>query len=301
MLSNRCLIEEALREHLPLSSRPGTQRLNEAITYSVFPGGKRIRPALALIAAKLVSDDITGALPAACAVEFLHTSSIIFDDLPSMDDADIRRGCPALHIAFGEDVAMLAALSLLNQSYALLACASSRSEIMVRLITEAASAIGSNGMIGGQAADLELGSGCGSVEAFATRNLKTTALMRLTMIAGAMACGANIDDCSALSLYGECLGAAYQIRDDILDETGESRITGKPAKQDARHLRSNFLCELGMEGAYNLAASFIEQGKAAISDRFGIREKVILLTDTADLIMSGFDKADALVNTARSA
>lgn len=300
--SYRGLIEDTLRTYLPLSSRSGAQRLNEAIEYAVFPGGKRIRPALTLIATSLTGNDLTRALPAACGIEFLHTSSIILDDLPSMDDAGLRRGRHALHLVFGEDTALLAALSLLNRSYALFALSareSENSDAIKRLIEEASRAIGSDGMIGGQAADLELRAENSSVESLATRNLKTTALMRLTMIAGAIACGGQEEDISALAIFGDCLGAAYQIHDDLIDEIYESDVTGKTARQDARHLRSNFASELGVEGANNLALSLIEQGKSAIIDRFESREEAALLINAADMIVSGFCTTDFLVNTAR--
>src|SRR5215813_12984430 len=114
-------IEAALDGFLPLSSQSHARRLNEALRYAVFPGGKRWRPLLTLLGAELVEVSTGDAMPAACAMEFLHTSSIIFDDLPAMDDADLRRGVPALHRVYGEGVAVLAALALLNESYGLLA------------------------------------------------------------------------------------------------------------------------------------------------------------------------------------
>jgi geranylgeranyl diphosphate synthase type II len=304
IISHRRLIEDALRKYLPLSSQPGASRLNEAIEYAIFPGGKRIRPVLTLIAAKLASGNIERALPAACAMEFLHTSSLILDDLPSMDDADLRRSRPSLHLAFGEDMALLAALTLLNQSYSLLirsACQCVDSNAVELLIQETTCAIGSDGMIGGQVADLEFRADRGLAESLATRNLKTTSLMRLTMIAGAIVCAARAEEISALGLFGQCLGAAYQIMDDLFDGICESDTTGKTAGQDARHLRSNFVSEFGIEYAHSLASGFIEQGKAAIANKFEGREEVGLLTDAADLILSGFNMSEILASVARSA
>ena len=143
----RELIEDALQDFLPLSRLESAARLNDAIHYAVFPGGKRMRPLLTLLGARIAGVPLDDALPAACAVEFLHTSSLIFDDLPSMDDAALRRGSATLHLVFGEDIALLAALALLNQAYALFGSNTC-------LLAEAVACIGSNGMIGGQALDL---------------------------------------------------------------------------------------------------------------------------------------------------
>jgi geranylgeranyl diphosphate synthase type II len=278
-------LEAALELWLPLSERAGAEPLNRALRYAVFPGGKRLRPMLTLMATKLVAGDLSKALPAACAIEFLHTSSLILDDLPAMDDADLRRGRPATHLIFGESVALLAALALFNQSYALLARAASDGQTATKLIAEAARCIGANGMIGGQAVDLAPRAVKIGAEASASRNLKTTALMRLTMIAGAIASGADEADLSALSRFGECLGAAYQVCDDLLDELSASELTGKTARQDARHLRPTSVAELGVEGARRLAMSLAEESKAVISERFGLRHEASLLIDVVNLVM----------------
>ena len=146
-------IEVALESNLPISSQPHASRLNEAIRYAIFPGGKRWRPMFSLLGAELIGADPSLALPAACAMEYLHTSSIIFDDLPAMDDANLRRGREALHLVYGESMALLTALALFNQSYELLVrTVSEKGEPVagVRLVTEAVRCIGSDGMIGGQ-------------------------------------------------------------------------------------------------------------------------------------------------------
>src|SRR5262245_58264083 len=237
------MIEAALEQSLPLSARHGAERLNEALRAAVFPGGKRWRPILTLLGTMTAGGSAQSALPIACAIEFLHTSSLILDDLPAMDDAQMRRGRAALHLLYGEGFALLAALALLNQAYALLARAGTE-----RLIAESARCIGTDGMIGGQAADLDIRASGGNSHALASRQLKTTALARLTIIAGAVADGADERDVAALARYGECLGAAYQICDDLLDELGESATIGKNVGQDARHLRPTFTAQLGAEG-----------------------------------------------------
>lgn len=285
------MIESALERWLPLSTKPGADRFNQAVRYAVFPGGKRLRPMLTLIGAKLPGGDLQHALPAACAMEFLHTSSLILDDLPAMDDADMRRGRPAVHLVHGESTAMLAALALLNQSYALLAHSTRHnSKLAQPLIAEAAACIGADGMIGGQAIDLELRSATVGQEALTNRNLKTTALMRLTMTAGALSCGATEAEVSALAQYGENLGAAYQVCDDLLDELGETELIGKPARQDERHLRPSFVAELGVEGAYDLAMSLAEGGKTAITRQFGFRHESLLLMDAVEFVIRDVEK-----------
>jgi geranylgeranyl diphosphate synthase type II len=202
-----------------------------------------------------------------------------------MDDADLRRGIPSLHRVFGESVALLTGLALLNQSYALLARAARGRGDCQSLIEETANCIGPDGMIGGQTVDLALrGAGHGP-DSLYSRNLKTTALMRLTMRAGAVAGAADEDDAAALADFGESLGMAYQICDDLLDEFGASDELGKPVKQDSRHRRSNHVSELGVEGARRLAASLIEEGKQTLRKRFGARREVDLLSDAAEMIL----------------
>jgi geranylgeranyl diphosphate synthase type II len=211
--------------------------------------------------------------------------------MPSMDDAGLRRNRAALHLVYGEAVATLAALALLNRAYALFGAIGSR------LILEATRAIGEEGMIGGQAADLELGIEGGARDGLRSRSLKTTALMSLTMSAGAIACDAAEIDISALAEFGERLGAAYQVRDDLLDEFGDSCLTGKPMKQDARHLRRSFVAELGIEGANRFALTLIEQGKSSITGRFGDRREARLLLEAADMIAGGLDRIKTMSHT----
>ena len=287
------MIEAALEQSLPLSARHGVERLNEALRAAVFPGGKRWRPILTLLGTMTAGGSAQSALPIACAIEFLHTSSLILDDLPAMDDAQLRRGRAALHLIYGEDLALLTALALLNQAYALLARAETG-----RLTAEAARCIGTDGMIGGQAADLDIRASRGNSHALASRQLKTTALARLTISAGAIASGADEQDVAALARYGECIGAAYQICDDLLDELGESATIGKNVGQDARHLRPTFTAQFGADGARRLALDFLAEGKQALRERFGERRTASLLIEAADLVISGAGPLRTLTNVA---
>ncbi|HEX8354526.1 MAG TPA: polyprenyl synthetase family protein [Pyrinomonadaceae bacterium] len=286
--SRRGTVEEALWRGLPFSSLPRAGRLNEALEYAVFPGGKRLRPALSLLASELAGATREQGLAAACAVEFLHSSSLILDDLPSMDDAGLRRKRPALHLVYGEGVAVLAAVALLNQSYSLLADAArgrKGSGSCVSLVREAARCVGSDGMAGGQAVDLLTRAGDADAQALACRELKTVALMRLMMTAGALAVGAGAGDTRSLADFGECFGRAYQLCDDVQDETQACETTGKPARQDARHLRASAVVGLGTDGARELARKLVTRGVARLYEQFGARDEVMLLADAAYLVL----------------
>jgi geranylgeranyl diphosphate synthase type II len=296
--AHRRELDDALRARLPVSALAGARRLNDALDYALFPGGKRLRPALALLAADLAGAARAQGLLVACAVEYLHSSSLILDDLPAMDDADVRRNRRALHLVFGEGVAVLAAVALLNQGYALLAEAARRGaqpDATAALLHEAALCVGADGMVGGQAVDLEMRAGCTDNTALAGRDLKTVALMRLMMTAGAHACGAADEDARALAHFGECFGRAYQMCDDILDELGASDLLGKPARQDARHWRANAVGQFGIDGARRLAAELVERGTARLATRFGPRREVRLLAQAAASVLH---RTDALAVSA---
>jgi len=229
------LIESALLAHLPQCRHPGAKPLDDALRYAVSSGGKRLRPILTIMGARIFDADPRRVLGAACAVEFIHTSSLIFDDLPCMDDAEIRRGVPVLHNVYGEEVALLAGIALLNQSYAIFGQ-------VPALIHEATQCIGVEGMIGGQALDLTPYDGDDEAllkrsKNLAERNRKTSAMMRLALIAGALALGVPPEEAEPLGIAGQCLGQAYQIGDDLLDARRSSHATGKTTGQDRRHGR----------------------------------------------------------------
>jgi geranylgeranyl diphosphate synthase, type II len=289
-------VEAALRAHLPVSRLPAARRLNEALRYALFPGGKRLRPALSLLASRLVGLPRAEALAIACALEFLHSSSLIIDDLPGMDDAYLRRNRRTLHLVFGEGTAMLAALALLNQSYALLAEAARSCAVagaVETLVSETARVVGAEGMIGGQAIDLELRAGCTDAAALEGRDLKTVALMRLMMTAGALACGAGKEEIRALVEFGECFGRAYQVCDDLLDETHDSYLSGKTVGQDERHGRASAVKALGTQGARRMARELIERGTRAFHARFDQSIEAELLTDAAYYLINRLPEGEA--------
>lgn len=260
----RGAIEAALRDALPVSRLDGAARFNAAVEYAVFPGGRRLRPALAMLAAEVCGGKSANARRVACAVEFLHAASLVFDDMPCMDDAAVRRGGAAVHIAFGADLATLAALALMNQAYLLFSLESPR------LVPLAVQEIGADGMIGGQAVDLE------GVPA-RSRLEKTTALTRLTMAAGAIAARARAPEVRVLRSFGHALGEAYQILDDVADAFASESLLGKTAGQDARHGRDSAVVQWGPEGARDRATGIMEQACAELRRHFGRSEPVRLL------------------------
>jgi geranylgeranyl pyrophosphate synthase len=288
------LIEDALGHYLPRSRHMEVGPFNDALNDAVFPGGKRLRPMLTLMGAAAAGVDAYTVLPAAAAMEYLHSSSLILDDMPAMDDADLRRGRATLHRVYGEGMTMLVALALLNQSYALLAQAASRSgdaATIEQVMHETTAAIGADGMIGGQAADIEVATRHNGVANLTTRNLKTTALMRLTMTAGALIGGAPRHHIEALARYGEALGCAYQVYDDLLDAQGETTTLGKTTRQDARHQRPSFVAELGVAGARDLTVNLIAQAKSTVSECFGASAATKLLDAAANHIFCGIGQA----------
>ncbi|NBO64496.1 MAG: polyprenyl synthetase family protein [Acidobacteria bacterium] len=290
---HRGSIETALESYLPVSRQQHASRLNDALRYAIFPGGKRWRPILTQLGTELIGADPDRTLPAATAMEYLHTSSMIFDDLPSMDDAGLRRGRESLHLVYGESLALLTALSLFNQSYALLArCGSTNGcpESGIVLVEQAVICIGGDGMIGGQVVDLALKGTGQHPDSLASRNLKTTALLRLTMIAGAASCGATQSELEPLARFGEALGMAYQICDDLLDELLTTEDLGKPAQQDSRHFRSSHVTEIGIDEAHKLATSLVEKALVDLATTFSGRPPLDLISDATRLILGGMGK-----------
>jgi len=232
-------LEAALRERLPLSRFPAASALNDALAYAAFPGGKRLRPMATLLVGDCLGVQSSSALlRAACAMEYLHTSSLIFDDLPAMDDASARRERPPLHRVYGEGIALLAALAFLNQSYRLMAESVREEPPQTRdlLFEELCHCIGSDGMIGGQSIDISL-RGASSISDRQDCNFKTTSLTRLMLSAGAIVCHAPTEQVRALAEFGHQVGATYQQLDDWMDEEADARSEGRPAHVHAEERR----------------------------------------------------------------
>lgn len=271
------LIEWALQAELPAATHEGSASLNEAIHYAVFPGGKRLRPIMVLLAAEICGARPETALPVACAIEFLHAASLIFDDLPAMDDAETRRGRKTVHAVFGEGIALLAALALLNQSYAIFGR-------LPALFPTAIREIGVGGMIGGQAIDLH-----GTFER--SRVEKTTALTRLAMAAGAASAGAKARDTEELIAFGDMLGEAYQICDDIMDALATDIQCGKTTGQDQRHNRGSLMTQLGQRGACERVRTLVEGGNARLRGWFGSPRSFLMEEFARTIVASGVSMA----------
>ena len=218
------IVDRTLREYLPLDE--AKTKLHQSIVYSIHPGGKRLRPILCLAASELICGNHKNVLPAACALEMIHTYSIIHDDLPSMDDDDTRRGKPANHRVFGEAVATLAGDALLTDAFSLmtekLLEEGISPELVLRVISVISEAAGSRGMVLGQTLDLEMDGGehLSANEISNTYLMKTAKMIEASVISGAMLAGAEDGEILKLKSYSEKIGVAFQIKDDILDITG---------------------------------------------------------------------------------
>ncbi len=235
--------------------------LVEAMAYSLFAGGKRLRPALAFGACELICGDDAPALPAACAIEMIHTYSLIHDDLPAMDDDDLRRGMPTCHVKFGEATAILAGDTLMTMAFDVLADAG-RTDV----IREVARASGVNGMAGGQILDLEAEENPVDLAGLqAIHRAKTGALIRCSVRTGAMLGGADAAQLDALTRYGEAIGLAFQIADDVLDIVGVEADIGKPVGSDAKSHKVTYPVLVGIDESRRLANEAIDEAIDALA------------------------------------
>jgi len=247
-------LEAALDKLLPPeTAEPPT--IHKAMRYSIFAGGKRIRPVLCLEAARAVADPPAATIAAACSLELIHTYSLIHDDLPALDNDDYRRGKLTNHKVFGDAMAILAGDALLTLAFQVLAELDLAAEDKARLIAELATASGTvGGMIGGQVADLE-GEGKPPEAALleTIHRAKTGALLRASLRLGAICAGATAAQYEALSCYGEHIGLAFQIVDDILDVEESSEHLGKTAGKDAQQHKITFPAVYGLETSRRMA------------------------------------------------
>ncbi len=277
-------VEGALERWLP---QPGDRppKVHEAMRYSVFAGGKRLRPLLALLACEAVGGDTEDAMPAAVALEMIHTYSLIHDDLPAMDDDDYRRGQPTCHRVYGEAIAILAGDALLTHAFLVLADpAAGRVPPARRLqiMAEIAEAAGSRGMVGGQAMDiLSEGHEIDHPTLLYLHTHKTGALIRASVRAGAIAGGADGEALQALTRYGERIGLAFQIVDDILDIEGVTDEMGKTTGSDQRRKKATYPALMGLEESRRQAAHLLQEAKDALRP---LGEKGAVLAALADFI-----------------
>jgi geranylgeranyl diphosphate synthase type II len=268
-LKQRCqLVDQALEGLLPAASELPAS-LHGAMRYSVFAGGKRLRPVLMLAACETVGGDLNNALAAACAMEMIHTYSLIHDDLPAMDDDDFRRGNPTSHKVYGEATAILAGDALLTEAFILLAREQQFPDPAVRLrvIQEIAHASGSHGMVGGQVVDMESEgkSEIGLAMLSYIHTHKTGALIRASVRAGALLGGATDDSLAALTRYGDAIGLAFQIADDILDVEGTTEQLGKDAGSDQARGKATYPALVGLEASKARAQELVQMALEALS------------------------------------
>ena len=258
---DRLAVDAQLEKLMPAeNTEPNT--IHTAMRYSVFAGGKRIRPILCLEAARVFQPDVAAALYPGCAIEFIHTYSLIHDDLPALDNDDLRRGKPTCHKKFGEATAILAGDALLTLAFETIAVASVSPERRVAMVTEIASAAGTvNGMVGGQVADLEAeGKPVGPEMLEYIHRSKTAALIRASITAGALCMGAPPEDVARLRRFGETIGWAFQVTDDILDVEESSQALGKTAGKDLAQQKATYPSVFGLERSHQIAKELAGKG-----------------------------------------
>jgi len=262
------LVDRALIRYLP-EQEESPSTLNQAMRYGLFSGGKRIRPILALASGEAVGAPIARVMPFACALEMIHSYSLIHDDLPAMDNDDLRRGKPTNHIVFGEGMAILAGDGLLTEAFRVMADAALRrgqdQSAALRALREITIGAGAIGMVGGQVADLEAENKKPTralVEYIHVR--KTAALIRAAVRAGALVGGAQPKQFTRLNRYGGSIGLAFQIADDILDVEGSTDRTGKREGRDAELRKVTYPTAVGMAKAKARAQELLDEALHAI-------------------------------------
>ena len=284
LAARRREVEASLERWVPATGRD-PEFVWQAMRYSLLAGGKRLRPMLALAAAEAVAqrdrrneDDTRQlALPVACALELIHTYSLVHDDLPAMDDDVLRRGRPTAHVVYGEGLAILAGDALLTEAFALLAREPDHSvlpaDVAARKIAAigiVAAAAGACGMVGGQAIDLRAATpGTSSLDADTLKDMharKTGALIRASVTAGAVMAGADTASLEGVEAYGSQVGLAFQIVDDILDVEGASADLGKTAGKDAAAGKPTYVALYGLDGSRQLAAECVDRALRALTD-----------------------------------
>ncbi|MDD6485065.1 MAG: polyprenyl synthetase family protein [Clostridiales bacterium] len=276
-------IDAALDFYLPAADND-QKIIYEAMRYSVFAGGKRLRPILMLECAKMCGGSVEEVMPFACAMEMIHTYSLIHDDLPAMDNDDLRRGMPTSHKKFGEANAILAGDALLTRAFEVAASAKTDPAVTVRAISMLAASAGTEGMIGGQILDIQSeGKKIKLAELKNIHLLKTGAIIRSACTIGAIAAGMNEAYIKTLDDFGTNLGIAFQIRDDILDVEGETAALGKTVGSDASLEKNTYVRLLGLERSKDLVEEYSDRAKAALAK---FKKKADFLTELTDYLIN---------------
>ncbi|KIL45941.1 polyprenyl synthetase family protein [Jeotgalibacillus campisalis] len=273
-------IELELSKEMDRQDAPDS--LKKAMKYSLDAGGKRIRPLLVLATMSAFEKDCERGMKTAAALEMIHTYSLIHDDLPSMDDDDLRRGKPTNHIVFGEALAILAGDALLTQSFSLISSSDLSSDQKIRIISELAKSSGPEGMVGGQVADIEGENKQLSIDQLESIHLrKTGRLLQFAVLAGGIMSEATAAQLHHLEQYALHIGLAFQIRDDILDVEGEEEEIGKPVGSDQSRNKSTYPALLGMDKAKQKLEFHILEAKKSLS---ALQFEQSLLHSIADMI-----------------
>ena len=258
-------INNTLNRYLPENK---DDVLDSALRYSVFAGGKRIRPIICLAFCDMISGEPDKALPFACALEMVHTYSLIFDDLPCMDNDSLRRGIPTNHVVFGESTAILAGMGLYGEAFMQMIVDGKNvglsSEQIINGIYVLLDASGKNGIVRGQVLDLENKPGLTEKEVLNIHNLKTAAMLKASAILGCIAANASEDIIKAAEIYSENIGLAFQIRDDILDVSGTVEEMGKTLGKDAAEEKTTFVNIYGLDKAQDLVNEYTEKAVNAV-------------------------------------
>jgi len=255
------MVESYLAECLHGRNIP--EGLLKAMEYSLLAGGKRLRPVLCLAVAQMMGLEPSRVLPFASSIEFIHTYSLVHDDLPAMDNDDLRRGKPSNHKMFGEASAILAGDGLLTEAFAVMGSVAGDipADRVVRAMVEVATAAGSGGMVGGQQLDMEYTGrdGVSYDELRGMHAMKTGALIRCSCLSGAILAGASEEDNQRIRIYGEAIGAAFQIVDDILDEVGDEAHLGKPVGSDIEQGKTTYPSLMGIDRSRELAQQHVDR------------------------------------------
>jgi geranylgeranyl diphosphate synthase, type II len=271
--ADQSVIEQTIEKLLP-SENAQPASIHRTMRYSVFAGGKRIRPILCLEAARMFTQHLDAALYAGCALEFIHTYSLIHDDLPALDNDDLRRGKPTCHKVFGEAMAILAGDALLTLAFQTLAAAPLEPAPRVLVIAEIAAAAGTvDGMVGGQVTDIEAeGKPVDAATLEYIHRSKTAALIRGSIVSGALAGGAAPQDVDRLRRFGDTIGWVFQVVDDILDVEESSAALGKTAGKDQAQQKATYPALYGLEKSRAIAAD-LEARALKELDYFGDRSE----------------------------
>ena len=279
-------IEQALSDSVP---EMYPERLHESMRYSLLAGGKRIRPCLCVAACELMGGTMEVAMPTACALEMIHTMSLIHDDLPSMDNDDFRRGKPTNHKVYGEEMAILAGDALLSHAFEYIGRETPKSvpaDRTLRVIVDVGKCVGSEGLVGGQVVDImSEGADAGEVTVETLQYIhahKTGALLEVSVTAGAILAGAKEEDVTRLGKYAQLIGLAFQVVDDILDCTQTSEQLGKTAGKDEAVGKATYPSLVGLEESRKIADKLISDAKDLLKDYD--QEKAAPLIGLADYI-----------------